>query len=420
MSTDGLDGFELVTKGSSKRTKPQLTIYANGGGYLNAPSFDVLGQCLAVRTFVDADSHELAFVGSDADAEHAYALYRETEESGGDFRAQSALKRLGVDVDALEDTHQIRLSVHDDREDVLVGDASQLVEGNSEPEATDESVTEAIKDAAGDEEDSPTISQAKPQSEGTLPEPDHSSTQPDDVPAIEDEAGSTVEKVIAHLDSEIDGDDTLETTCGEIGDAIGEDGRAVPHALKKLEDFNAQKLSKESENGASVWAIAPDGASVADDSGKDGDTEDEDVDETDTDEPPGDKQSKPDPNDVQFWCGRCGQGPFGHESDIDQHHDRNGHAGNPVARALEPREPELLATDVEVDPGDGPLRERILTLLDEETPEYRWFKTADLAIQLDAFGHEVQEVLEELTPDDGFRVERHDNRWCIDPVEGSA
>jgi len=27
------------------------------------------------------------------------------------------------------------------------------------------------------------------------------------------------------------------------------------------------------------------------------------------------------------------------------------------------------------------------------------------------------DVLEELTPEDGYRVERHDRLWCIDPVD---
>jgi len=389
----GLEGFELVSKGTSKQSGPQLTIYANGGGYLNAASFDVLGQCPAVRTFVGVQGQRIAVMGADSDAEQAYALHRETESSGGDFRAQSMLRDLGVDIDTLGETHQIPLSVHDDADDVLVGDASALLvlDEDTDADATDTSTTDSS------------------------PDPDHSSAEPD-VPAIEDhDEASTVEKVRAHCNVTIDGAETLETTCGEIGDAIGEDGRAVPHALKKLEDYHAQKLSKESDNGASVWAIAPAGAAIADsdddsdvqdDTGTDGDDATGDgADKTVSASSPGEEvtfdSTDIDTSDLRYWCGHCGEGPWTRTDGLKNHHDREDHSGEPMPRSVEPLNDELLMTDGSVGnfSTDNPV-ERVSEWITGIVPDRTQWTVEDVAIECDLKGTEARTALDELDMDD--------------------
>jgi len=136
---DVLDDFELVEKGKGHRsTDPQLTIYGNGGGYLNAVAVDVIGDHPAVRAFVDGTDYRVAFVGADGDGDHDYSLDRDSETSGGDFRMQSALRQLGIGPDDIDETHQFPLSNEDG---VLVGDVSELSDGGELTETSDDETT---------------------------------------------------------------------------------------------------------------------------------------------------------------------------------------------------------------------------------------------------------------------------------------
>jgi len=424
---DALEGFELVKKGQGQRTTdPQLTIYGNGGGYLNAVALDVLGDHPAVRTFVDRDETRIAIVGADGEGEHDYALDRDSETSGGDFRAQGALRLLDIDPDSIEETRQFELANEDG---VLVGDVSalaviadvtddapqdaddedveQAVDEVSDPsdEPDPDTVAEEITEQATPDEDTQTISQGAPESKTTVPEPDHSSPQPD-VPAIEDDSKSVTEKTRAYLNHLLDGEDTITLTCGEIADAIDEDGRGIPAAFRSLDDeFDIEQTGREGRDGVSIWAISEPTA------------DDEDTDDQPKGSTNGEAPDTPQDTPV-YWCGRCGAGQFEHAGKVEDHHERKGHAGNPIPRAIEPTEAELVTNPDSVEPPSGPLRDQILHVLEANTPEYQWFKTADIAIQLDAAGNRVERLLEEMEPSDGFVVERHDNIWRVRPAGG--
>ena len=149
---DALEGFELVKKGQGQRTTdPQLTIYGNGGGYLNAVALDVLGDHPAVRTFVDRDETRIAIVGADGEGEHDYALDRDSDTSGGDFRAQGALRLLDIEPDSIDETHQFELANEDG---VLVGDVSALAILDELTDDADDGCTCGPRDACSECDDS--------------------------------------------------------------------------------------------------------------------------------------------------------------------------------------------------------------------------------------------------------------------------
>lgn len=416
MSADRVpDGFQLVTKGVGQRTTvPQLTVYGNGQGYLNAVAVDVLGDYPAVQAFVEPETFRVALVGVDGEGEHDYALDCETETSGGDFRFQSALKQLGIDTDDIEETHQFPLTNEDG---LLVGDVSALAD-------IGESAADSDSDLESDDADSDTVAEkigeeiaekASPdEGSETVDVPDHSSVEPDDIPDLEDESADTDEKVRAFLEHEVADGETLETTCGEIGDAVGEDGRAIVHALKSLDEWDAEKTGKSETNEPSVWAVA---RSVDDDGG----SEDTQSNADGSEDGPKQKIDRGDDPDVQFWCGFCGRGPFVRESMVDGHHDRQGHPGEPVPRTEDPAH-TLDDYDEPIVDDERSADERVFDWLDERMPDIRSFTTEDVAIECDITGNAATDALEQVGEQlGGYVIEKDGRLWrVLAPTGGEA
>jgi len=54
----------------------------------------------------------------------------------------------------------------------------------------------------------------------------------------------------------------------------------------------------------------------------------------------------------RVWCGYCGAGPFQAAGDVESHHDREGHAGEPVVRESNPADSDLV-DEAEADTEDA-------------------------------------------------------------------
>jgi hypothetical protein len=54
----------------------------------------------------------------------------------------------------------------------------------------------------------------------------------------------------------------------------------------------------------------------------------------------------------RVWCGYCGAGPFQAADDAESHHDREGHAGEPVVRESDPADSDLV-DEAEADTEDA-------------------------------------------------------------------
>ncbi|MDS0280336.1 hypothetical protein NDI85_21355 [Halomicroarcula sp. S1AR25-4] len=446
------DGFEVVRKQSTRRADPRLTIYQDGNGYLNASAIDRHFEDVdGVQVLIDQDAGRIAF--RPADEVNNVDTYSLTHtDAGADIRLRTPLRALGVDLDAIEETRYFDLN---DADELVVADVSALlvvsdVAGDDDADADDSKGDGATTDAtdskgdgattdatdATDEDEPTTVDETTPDTEDDS-DGGTQSTSPADVPVLEDaDDPTTEEKVAAYLHREIEGDGgTLETTCGEIGDAVDEDGRAIPHALKSLDDYEAEKTDKADDGEAAVWAVRPAvadesedpaAAGTAADETDAGDEPDDELDEAINDVL-GDGESgleEPDEEDVRFWCGFCGQGPFRRESQVEGHHNRNDHPGEYVPRTTDPAEEQLLD-------GDGPelttdtsltAYQRVAEWFEQNVPEYRYWKTEDVAIECDITGNEAREALETLSEDLEDYVIEHDGRlWRVRaPTGGDA
>lgn len=392
--------FTVASSDRQRQSTPKLSVYTTGGGHFNAAAVRQLwdGDVEAFLIGSDAESCEIAFVTADPDHDRSYAFSSDENGDGGDVTIAPALKDIGVEKDDIEETHQFDLEQDGD---VVLADVSALLE-ESDDDGSDERVFDEVTatvevdvDEADEEEDVQDDGPTEAADEDTA---DESETSEEDDSADVNEDLDRGEKVRQWLDSQLDPGQALETTAGNIGDAVDEDGRAIPRTLKNLDGYIVEAEERDPPT-PNLWRIHRE-------------EEDDDGDEVVLEDI--ERASK---DDARFWCGRCGKGPFQREGQVEQHHERNGHAGNYVSRAIQPTDDELLNEPGSPDTGEGPLKERLIEMLDWETPDSRWFKTADFAIELDERGNDVQDVLEEITPEDGYRVDRDGRLWCIDPVD---
>ncbi|MBX0325766.1 hypothetical protein EGH21_22370 [Halomicroarcula sp. F13] len=430
------DGFEVVRKQSTRRADPRLTVYQDGNGYLNATAIDRHFEDVdGVQVLIDQDAGRIAF--RPADEVNNVDTYSLTHtDAGADIRLRTPLRTLGVDLDAIEETRYFDLEPADG---LVVADVSALLvvsdvvgdvdigreddvdyseNDGAEPDDTDEA-TDADVEAAVDET-TPDESESGDETQ---------STSVADVPVLEDaDDPTTEEKVAAYLHREIEGDGgTLETTCGEIGDAVDEDGRAIPHALKGLDEYEAEKTDKADDGEAAIWAVRRAGDDETEDPASAGTTEDEtdasdesddELDEAINDVLGGSDSGldEPDEEDVRFWCGFCGQGPFRRETQVEGHHNRNDHPGEYVPRTTDPAEEQLLD-------GDGPelttdtsltAYQRVAEWFGQNVPEYSYWKTEDVAIECDITGNEARDALETLSEDlEDYIIENDGRLWHV-------
>lgn len=117
--------WETVQKDRLKHQRtPQLSIYANGNGHVNAAGDQLLGKPDRVNLRIDDAEGLLGLVPTDEDDPNGYAVSRDTRNdrsNGGDVNVKTALRHLGVDVDALEATRHVELA---DEEGIAVADLS--------------------------------------------------------------------------------------------------------------------------------------------------------------------------------------------------------------------------------------------------------------------------------------------------------
>ena len=148
MSAD--TGWEIVGKAQQHSAGPRLTIYANGNGYVNAAADkQFLDGAPACRVLVDAENTRIALDPVDAQDPDGYSVTREDDAPGGDLRVIGALERLGVDVDALDDTRFLSLEKEGE---LLVADCSELLNDTAATRTGDRDL-DATTTAADDEDD---------------------------------------------------------------------------------------------------------------------------------------------------------------------------------------------------------------------------------------------------------------------------
>jgi len=220
------DRFQKAEKEFTHRDQPRLSIYQGEGGHINAAAVRQVFDSQPEALFIGADSemNELAFVPADRDAPDSYVFSSDDQGLGGDIRFGTTLEALGIDPDDFEETQYVELERLDG---IVVADLSDLKDSATEPGAADST------DAVGDESD------------GWVSRFDALSLNGDQ---------SSAGRLRALLDRDI-GDDPLETTCGELGDAIDVDGRQLVHDLKALDEYAIERTERETETGASIWRI---------------------------------------------------------------------------------------------------------------------------------------------------------------------
>ncbi|MDS0284709.1 hypothetical protein [Haloarcula onubensis] len=411
--------FTVASSDRQRQSTPKMSVYSTGGGHLNAAAVRQLwdGDVEAFIIGSDPESCEIAFVEADPEHDRSYAFSSDENGAGGDVTIAPALKELGIDKDDIEETQRFDLEQDGD---VVLADISALLEQTGDESVSDDDVEddseyvtedevqETVREGIEEANRQANRRRGQPADEGQSSEGDESEKSEKETNDATDSVESEVDidddlerdqKVRQWLDSQLETGQTLETDATTIAEAIDEDGRGIPPSLKRLDGYVVESEQRDPPT-PNLWRIHRE-----EEDGEDADDLVlEDVERASKDE-------------ARFWCGRCGKGPFQTDGQVEGHHNRNGHQGDYVVRAVQPTDNELLDEPGSPDTGDGPLKERLIEMLDLETPESRWFKTADFAIGLDERGNDVQEVLEELTPEDGYRVERHDRLWCIDPVD---
>lgn len=105
MSSDVGDGWEAWSKGTSRRSGPTLTVYANGNGYLNADADrEWFGPGHGVVLHVNRDQDLLGLEPVEEEADDAYRISRsDSDGAGGDVNTRIVLEELGVDFDSIEE-----------------------------------------------------------------------------------------------------------------------------------------------------------------------------------------------------------------------------------------------------------------------------------------------------------------------------
>jgi hypothetical protein len=245
---------------------PQLTIYTNLNGYINAAADR--------QYFEDYDDLDIGFVTDEyllvlrpAD-DGRYALSREDEKGkGADIHVTSAIKHAWGDP-GLEETQQVPIREAGGH---IVADLSDLVGDDGDDASLDQSDDAPdTPEAEADSENTVDVTETDADSESALPGgelDEYHTSQP------------LVEEYLVHAVTQGD----RQFTSGDIADAVDGDlgGRAVGATLRQLKTAETAPLhvtkSDERQNGTAVWHIEPE-VDLFDDA--ETDTEADDVAET--------------------------------------------------------------------------------------------------------------------------------------------
>jgi len=376
------DRFEKAEKEFTHRDQPRLSVYQSEGGHINAAAVRQLWDIQPEALFIGADSetNELAFVPADRDAPDSYVFSSDDQGLGGDIRFGTTLEALGIDPDDFEETQYVELEHLDG---IVVADLSALVDGEGAGPDTGATV------------DMPENSDGSESGAADGAEP---STHPD----IDPDAGRD-EKVLQWVEATLDPGESVTVEASEIADAVNEDGRGIPYGLKALPDGFSIDQKEREPPASNQWTIERSGDDPAA-------AFDERIAERTT-------EQRPSKDEVRYWCGICGKGPFQREDQITGHHERTGHAGEVVPRTREPTDAQLLNTDSQV-AVDKPPAPRVREWLGRVVPEYRYVKVEDIAIECDLLANQVQTVLDEGI--DGYDIDRDGRLLCIDPAKGGG
>jgi hypothetical protein len=156
VSADAGDGWEVVTKDpfAANGTAPELTIYTDGTGRLNAGADRALDEPDAVQFLANINEQMVGIAAADsADQLDTFSVTR-GDSAGGDVRPRKALERIGIGIETIDETAKIPL---DQTGDMLVADCSDLLEDPAADTRTDDSDramdgTTSDADASDDEE----------------------------------------------------------------------------------------------------------------------------------------------------------------------------------------------------------------------------------------------------------------------------
>jgi len=219
----------------------------------------------------------------------------------------------------------------------------------------------------------------------------------------------------------------------------------VPYALKALDEYAVEQQEREPPT-PNQWTITreADAAEAFDEAIEERTTEDSERGDVSKDVDPGvgvretadaieqdneaddldaaiddvlGEDDRPSKDEVRYWCGFCGKGPFQREDQIAGHHDRNNHPGEPVPRTQDPADEHLLEDGADVD-AYGSAELRVSEWLSSHIPDVRFVKIEDIAIECDLSAAEVQDVPEGGL--DGYVIERDGRLLRIDPADGGA
>lgn len=182
---------------------PRLSIYSDGSGRINAAAdAEWFVDYDGFKRYADRTRGAIAFEPTDGDD---VRVISRDEGKGGTVALKKALRRVGVDVDALDDSHRIELDAIDG---MVVADVSRLVEQPIAATRTGDRALDATTQAATDTDD------ADDESTGT---------------GAETTVRSFIEKRVANAP-----DDRYEFTALDIANELDMDGRTVGAKLRAL------------------------------------------------------------------------------------------------------------------------------------------------------------------------------------------
>ena len=332
---------------------PRLTIYTTLSGRINASADSRFYEGHeSVQFHVDAERGLLAIepAGDDGD----YQLSRgDGPGSGADLACKYALRDgLGIEEDDLDDTEFCVLE-WDDEHGWAVADVSTLVDaaeetaesgtvetdtgddGDSNPTEDGEDAEvaeESADDRAGADSDETGAEQA-----GEVPGPDVWAETYTSKPAVEQYVCDAF------------ADDQHEFTVTEVAEDLDISASWTGRSFVQLVQSSAPIVfrdvdGKGDSNMDTTYTLEPT-TDLAEALGIDGDGRDEARDEDEGDDGDG--------NEDSCWCGYCGAGPFQQGDDVEDHHDRESHPGDPVVRGSDPADSDLTEEPAITDDGDG-------------------------------------------------------------------
>lgn len=336
--------FERYDADRPQVNQPKLTIYSNLNGYLNAAAdhqwFEDYDEVLF---FVDADAMQLAIQPCE-EGDGDYQLSRD-DGRGADIAIQYPLENgIGFDDDTLDETARVTLEWDDDRE-WAVADVSTLANDVQSATEQDSSASDDADDGSDESDDDGDTRKPSPDgyasAEGDAWSGDYTSK-----PEVE---AFVLERLKAGQ---------REFTAGEVTDVVNTTASWTGRALTQLVNSDAPVTTRiendDQANEPTIYRLEPTDALLDE---FDGEAETRAIGGTDAD-----SSDASDDESDRYWCGYCGQGPYTTAGDVQDHHQLESHAADPVVRESDPAEGDLVdgAADAAVpEPDDAPSHETI-------------------------------------------------------------